>query len=487
MAGTLPPVIAPGFFLNPSPRPPPPARIGQAAAVPTLHVPDSPRPPRPPCPKLLSEYDRPTAKHYQIFFLAWAGWMFDFYDLLLYTFLLRHIGRDLHLSRVELGYAFGASLAATAVGGVIFGILADKIGRKKVLLFTILTFSVGTFLCGFAGTFASLLVYRIITGLGVGGEWATGQSFVAETFPPKVRGRFGSFIQTGAPLGIAIASIVGGFLEPHIGWRNCFLVSVIPALIVAFLVLVLLPESDLWLRRRNQGRTARTSGSGAAEGGSLLPNETPVQSEGFASLFVGRHRRMFFLALMLALFDLSAYWFTYSWLPDYLQEERHFAQSKSAVWMLIMQGGGFLGYITFGLVADVIGRRPAYSIYGVLWAAGLIMFTLLWDRVGGNATVILACMFLVGVGTGMFGGYGPLFAEIFPTGIRNTAMGAAFNLARGVQFFTPVIIAVIARHYGLAGGISLAAFFAVLCGAWVWLFPETRGRRLTEMEFVSPH
>jgi len=87
-------------------------------------------------------------------------------------------------------------------------------------------------------------------------------------------------------------------------------------------------------------------------------------------------------------------------------------------------------------------------------------------------------MFLVGFGTGMFGGYGPLFSEIFPTAVRNTAMGSAFNLARGIQFFTPVVIAIIATRYGLAGGIALAAGFALLTGAWIWTFPETKGRRI---------
>jgi MFS family permease len=151
---------------------------------------------------------------------------------------------------------------------------------------------------------------------------------------------------------------------------------------------------------------------------------------------------------------------------------------KSALWILVTQAGGFLGYFTFGFVADSLGRRPAYSIYSVVMAVGLVMITLLWDLIAAQPAFVLVFMFLVGFGTGMFGGYGPLFAELFPTNIRNTAMGSAFNLARGVQFFTPVAIAVIAQSYGLSGGIFVAALFALLTGAWIWTFPETKGRTL---------
>lgn len=414
---------------------------------------------------LLSEHEKPTGVHYRILFMSWAGWVFDFYDLILYTFLLIPIGQELHFSQVELSYVLGASLAATAVGGVIFGVLSDRFGRRAVLQWTILTYSAGTFLSGMASSFEWLLAFRIITGLGVGGEWATGQTYVGETFPPRVRGRYGAYMQTGAPIGVALASVVGGFLAPAIGWRACFFVSVLPALLVVF-IRRSLPESDLWLERR---RLIAEGAVPAEEGGARK----------LRALLTRPYRTLFVLCLVLALFDMSAYWFTYSWLPGYLHQERHFSLTKSAVWMLVTQTGGFLGYFTFGFVADRLGRRPAYSIYSLVMAIGLLMITIFWGVVAAYPPVILGFMFLVGFGTGMFGGYGPLFSELFPTAIRNTAMGTAFNVARGVQFFTPVLITIVARSYGLAGGISLAALFALLTGAWVWVFPETRGKRLT--------
>jgi MFS family permease len=274
-------------------------------------------------------------------------------------------------------------------------------------------------------------------------------------------------MQTGAPFGIVLASVVGGFAAPEIGWRLCFFLSILPALLVVF-IRKRLPESDVWLERKRLIRENKISEE------SILQER---QSK-FIQLFSQTYRKIFIKSLILAIFDMSAYWFTYSWLPGYLHQQRQFTMSKSALWMLVTQAGGLIGYLTFGMLADAWGRRPAYSIYSFIMALGLVMITIMWDVVVVYPSLALAFMFLVGFGTGMFSGYGPLFAELFPTSIRNTAMGSAFNLARGIQFFTPVIISLIAESYGLGGGIALAALFALLTGAWIWTFPETKGKTL---------
>jgi MFS family permease len=434
-----------------------------------------------PAAPLLNESATPTRRHYAILMMSWAGWLFDFYDLVLFSFLLVPIRRDLGLTDTELSLLLGASLGATAVGGVVFGWLADRFGRKPVLSLTIVTYSLGTLLCGAAPGLGALLVFRVVTGLGVGGEWATGQTLVGETFPARVRARFAAIMQTGAPVGVGLAALVGGFVEPflaarfgaNIGWRLCFVGSAAPALLVVA-IRRFMPESDVWIESRRQQRGI----------------DEPKHPFLTALVRDRSIRRLFALGLVLAVTDMSAYWFTYLWMPKYLYDNLGFSMARSGAWILVTQAGGLLGYLSFGVVADWKGRRLAYTLYSFVWAAGLLSVTWFWTSLAATPAAALLCMFLIGVGTGNFSGYGPIFAELFPTAFRSTAMGAAYNLGRGVQFVTPLIITWVAATSsagavrGLGRGISIGAFFAVATGLWVWTLPETRGTRITATSCV---
>jgi len=402
---------------------------------------------------LLSEYPRPASVHYRILALAWAGWVFDFYDLILYTFLLAPISAELGFGRDTHAVLLGVSLGATAVGGALFGYLADRHGRRTVLQWSILAYSAGTALCGLAPGAGALLLARVVTGLGVGGEWAIGHALVAETVPAHVRGRFGALLQTGAPVGVGLAALVGSFVAPVIGWRATFLLSALPAGLVT-VIRRALPESDVWLDQRSAGR------------------------QSVVALMTPGLRRVAALAFGLAVLNMSSYWFTYTWLPTYLAEERGLTIAGSGLRMLVVVFGELLGYASFGLVSDRFGRKPAFSVYATLMAVGLVAITLLWPLIVGWPPLLLFCLWLVGFGTGTWSNFGPMFAELFPTALRTTAVGSIFNAARGVQFLTPLVVAIAARRWGLAGGISLAAGFALAAAAWVWLLPETRGRQL---------
>ena len=401
----------------------------------------------------MNEETKLNKHHYRIFAMSWAGWVFDFYDLVLFTFLVSQLQSSLHFSAEMLSLCLGMSLFATGFGGIIFGALGDRYGRKKVLQWTIIIYSIGTLLCAFTWDFYSLLIFRFITGLGVGGEWATGQTYINETFPDELRAKFGAFMQSGAPVGVILASMVGGLVTPIIGWRMTFLVSIIPAITIIF-IRKYLDESDVWIQNKDK-----------------YVNRSILKQ--FKELISREHRKIFLISLVLCIFGMSAYWYTYSWLPTYLEQERGLALLSTTFGV---------GYTTFGFVAEKLGRRPAFTIYSFIMALGISMITIFWNQIEHVHDLLYVFMFLTGFGTGFFGGFGSLFSELFPTKIRNTAVGTVFNLARGAQFITPVIITTVASYFDLSYGIAIAALFALLVGIWIWVFPETKGTVLNDLD-----
>lgn len=410
---------------------------------------------------LMNEQTKLTKDHYKIFGLSWAGWVFDFYDLVLFTFLVSEIQTSLNFTAEMLSLCLGISLFATGLGGIIFGALGDKYGRKTILQWTIIIYSIGTLLSAFSWSFYSLIIFRFITGLGVGGEWATGQIYINETFPDDLRAKFGAFMQSGAPVGVILASLVGGLVSPAIGWRATFLISIIPALTVIF-IRRHLKESDVWIQNKDE-----------------YINKNIFQE--FKELLSKEYRKIFLISLILCIFGMSAYWFTYSWLPTYLEKERGLALIGSTIGIIIIQCGDFTGYTSFGYVSERLGRRPAFTIYSFIMAISISMITLCWNQIEAVPDLIFVFMFLTGFGTGFFGGFGALFSELFPTKIRNTGVGTVFNLARGIQFITPVIITFVATYFDLSYGIAIAAIFAMLCGIWIWAFPETKGTAINDL------
>ncbi len=400
----------------------------------------------------LNQAEHLGRQHYAILAMSWAGWLFDFYDLILYSFLLVPIAAEFGFSRQESSLVLGISLGFTALGGVIFGRLADRFGRKVVLQWTILAYSFGALLSGLATGLGTLVAARVVTAVGVGGEWATGQTIISETFPAEHRGHYGALMQTGAPLGVGCAAIMGSFFAPAFGWRWTFIVSALPALLVT-IIRRHMPESDVW----------------------EATHAAPPPGGVFAALLRPPLRRIALCALALAALNMSAYWFTYSWLPAYLATERGLGIARSGLWVLTVVAGELVGYGAFGWMADRFGRRPVFTAFTLLMAAGLLMITVFWPAIENRPGLILAFMGLVGFGTGSWSSFGPFFSELFPTALRNTAVGSIFNLARGVQFFTPLIITTVARYSDLSAGISLAAAFSAGAGCMVWTLPETRG------------
>ena len=406
--------------------------------------------------------DLPASARWRAYAISVLGWMFDFYDLVVFAYLARAIGKDWHWGadfNRNKAFLVGVTLAASGIGGIIFGGLADRYGRRRVMGWTILIFSVSTGLCGLAPTIVVLACLRAVTGLGVGGEWATGHALMAEIFPKEMRGRAAAMLQAGEPIGVALAVIAGLWLEPRVGWRTVFFISALPAFLV-LLVRRHTPESPLWLAQPKR------------------PFLAPYR------ILVRDHWRPALQGWVLGCSKLGTYWLTYIWLPDYFTEleqsghaNAHFSTIRIQ-FILVAQGGQLLGMLIFGYASDRFGRRPAFTVYSLLTAAGLFALSQFGADMLARPNLFWPAMAAIGFGSGCTAGFGALLAELFPTDIRNTAMGAVYNLARAFQFVTQMAMAVIAAYAGIAQGLLLAMAFALVTASWVWTFRETKGEAL---------
>ncbi len=397
--------------------------------------------------------------HRLIVALCFCAWIFDFYDLILYSFLLVPIARDLHLSPTDSSLALGSSFLMTAVGGVIFGFAGDRWGRRPTIAASVAIYGIGTLFCAASNSLFELILFRSITGLGMGGGWAPGQSLIAESVPPERRARYAAYVQTGAPLGILLAAAASGYLTPIVGWRLTFTLSTIPAVAIFAAVIRWLPESGVWIRSR-AGRRFR-----------------------WRELTVLRpHRRIVALLFVILLLNSEAYWFTYSWMPGYLELHRGLAALAASRLMIKMQCGGVLGYFAFGILADRYGRRPMFFIFGLIMAAGLLPPTIFWIRSAPIPGLIAASMFAAGFGTGIWSGMAPMISELLPTRVRNTMLGLLLNVTRGFQFFTPIAITLLSARAGFGPTLAIGAVFSTIAAAMIWLLPETRAREITALD-----
>jgi MFS family permease len=401
----------------------------------------------------------PTRFPVRIWLISLAGWMFDFYDLVLFSFLLVPIGRELALTPGQEATLLGVALGGSGVGGILFGYLSDLRGRRYVMTWTILIYSIGTGLTAFAGGFWTVLLFRSITGLGVGGQWAVGHALLAEMAPPTMRGRASALLQAGEPLGVGLAAVVGFLVAPMIGWRAVFLVSSASAL-VAFFVRRNLPESVLWLAQKED-------------------RLSPVA----ALRLMVRHRLVgvTLKGFVLGVLKLGTYWTCYTWLPKFLQTEFHQPIGRSTLWMLTAQMGQLLGMLMFGYLADRYGRRLLFTLYSLLTAASLYPLAFHWQALLPHPVLFWGAFLGLGLGSGCTAGFGALLAELFPTDIRNFAMGTTYNTARGVQFFAPFLVSFFVASHGLAGGLGVPFVLALATATWVWTLPETRLRNLAHV------
>lgn len=400
--------------------------------------------------------ERPDRFPVRIWLISLVGWMFDFYDLVLFSFLLVPIGADLGLTNAEEAVLLGVALGASGIGGVLFGYLADLHGRRKVMTWTILIYSLGTALTALSTGFWTVLAFRLVTGLGVGGEWAVGHALLAESAPGRMRGRASALLQAGEPIGVGLAAVAGFLVAPIVGWRAVLLGSS-ASVLLAFVARRHLPESRLWTAQRE----SRLSPANALRS---------LWRRHLVSLGVR--------GWVLGVCKLGTYWTCYTWLPKFLQQQLHQPIGRSTMWMLTAQLGQLLGMLAFGTLADRYGRRRLFTAYSLLTAAAIYPLAFHWEWLLASPVRFWTAFLSLGLGSGCTAGFGALLAELFPTDVRNFAMGTTYNLARGVQFFAPILVNEVVQRHGMSGGLSVPLILALATAMWVWTLPETRQRDL---------
>jgi MFS family permease len=390
--------------------------------------------------------DRPRSIR-RIYLFALLGWTFDFYDLVLLGFLIKPVAADLGLSSLGRAWLLGVALGASGIGGIVAGVLADRVGKRTMLAWTILVYSIGSLVCGLAPSVSAFVAGRAIVGLGVGGEWAIGHGLLAEAVAPAKRGRWAAALQSGEPLGVALAVVVGSLVWPHVSWRAIFVASSLTALVaLAARRSVHLPDAPRASRPLRLG-LAKHAGIGPRLGAAWL----------------------------LGVFKLGTYWSCYTWLPQFLHEDMHQDVARSLTWLLTAQCGQLAGMLVFGAVSDRVGRRPAFAAFSLLTACALAMLAFAWRELSAHPPLFWTVMLALGFGSGCTAGFGALLAEIFPTEVRSAAMGTTYNLARAAQLLAPVVVHAAVARAGLTGGLSVPLVLALATAAWVWVLPETRG------------
>ncbi|HEX5405853.1 MAG TPA: MFS transporter [Pseudonocardiaceae bacterium] len=387
---------------------------------------------------------------------AFGGYGLDAYDFQVLPLGLAAIAAYFHLTSGAAGLLSTVTLVVSAVGGVLAGMLADRIGRVRTLMITVGTYAVFTVLCGLAPTYPILLVLRGLQGLGFGGEWAIGAVLVAEYALPRYRGRTVGFIQSSWAVGWALAvvvyTLVFSLASPSVAWRILFFTGALPGLLV------------LYLRRRVTDAPNRDT--------------APVRRRGsFTAIMHGGLGRRTFFAAMLATGVQGGYYTLATWLPTYLKAARHLSAVGTGGYLAFVISGAFAGYVTGGYLTDLLGRKRTFALFAVLSAILMLAYT----RIPGDAgTLVLVLGFPLGFSSSaIFSGFGAFLAELYPTALRATGQGFTYNFGRAVGAFFPTAVGFLAGSWGIGAAMGFGALgYAVAVIALLGL-PETAGSELT--------
>ena len=391
---------------------------------------------------------------------TFSGWMLDGMDVMVYSFVLPSLIVLWHISQGQAGLLGSSALLLSSLGGWLAGLAADRFGRVKVLQFTILWFAVFTFLSGFTNSFSQLLIVRGLQGLGFGGEWAVGSVLIGETIRAKYRGRAVGTTQAGWAIGWGISAVcytlIFATLPTHLAWRAMFWIGILPALLVVY-IRRHITEPAIFERNAH----ARATASRAE----------------FLHIFSPALLRVTLLASLVALGAQGGYYAITTFLPLYLNA-RHLSVTHTGGYLLVIIAGSFFGYITSAWLADRLGRRPTL----ILFAALAFVTVLLYMVVPIDNTITLLLGFPLGFfPSGAFSPMGAYFTELFPTPLRGSGQGFAYNLGRGGGALFPTLVGYFSSRMALGAAIAVFAVTAyLLMILGVVLLPETRGLELDD-------
>ncbi len=388
---------------------------------------------------------------------AFFGWMLDAFDVMLYALVLVAVMKDLNLTKGQAGIVASLMLVASAAGGMIFGIIADRYGRTRALMGSILIYSIFTGACGLAQSVTQLILFRMLLGLGMGGEWASGASLVSETWPAQHRGKALGFVQSAWAVGYAAAAIVTAIILPRWGWRVVFFVGMIPAFVTLWIQRTV-KEPEIWRQRQMDAKQSQTR---------------------FRDIFRGPLASLTVTITIMNACTMFAWWGFNQWIPAYLslptaQGGVGLTTSVMSGLVIAMQVGMWFGYVTFGFMSDSVGRRRSYVLYLILAAA------LITAYVATKNPVVLLVLgpFTAFFATGYFTGFGAITAEIYPTEIRAAAQGFTYNIGRIASAVAPFAVGSLAQSHGFPAALSITAVAFLLAAImWIWI-PETRGKAL---------
>ena len=395
---------------------------------------------------------------------AALGWALDAFDVMLFSLTLASVIADLGLTKVQAGALGSITLLGGAVGGLVFGHVADRFGRTRALMASVLLYSIFTAACGLSQTLWQFAVFRALLGLGMGGEWASGAALVSETWPAKHRGRALGFMQSSWAIGFAAAAMVVGVVLPRYGWRAVFFVGILPAFFTLW-VRRNVDEPEVW---KAQQRLRRTGGAAVT-----------ATASRFSHMFRGPMLGTTAIVTVMNACALFGWWGLNGWVPAYLslptaQGGIGLSTTTMSWFIVAMQIGMWFGYISFGYITDAIGRKRVYVAY-------LLMASVLLPLYGSMRTPLILLLlgpFVAFFGTGFFSGFGAVTAEIYPTAIRATAQGFTYNIGRIASAAAPFTVGKLATTHGFGVAFTVTgAAYLLGAMAWRWI-PDTHGREL---------